>query len=305
MNREVPFPSVADIGYLGLYPLVFLGVLLMPQAPLKISQRIRLSIDLLMGIGALALVSWQLVLREPLADGGLSSLADTIGLAYPFSDLLIAFAVLALILRGGRGLSTVSLLLLGCGFLSIALSDSLYTYLTQLGIYSSGSYIDSGWLVGYNLVTVSAVLAAGRGVNFDQVSHDESAVSPGLASMVVYAPLLPLVALVVIEGNWSNSGTILFTGFLGVLFLAFVRQVMTAVENQSLNQQLRKLTEEMKTTIQTQRLDILRQRDEIRHQERILSAASESRPESGVQATPSKQIGVDVRESDLPRRDAK
>jgi hypothetical protein len=30
MGGEVPFPSAADVGYLGIYPPVFLGLLLMP-----------------------------------------------------------------------------------------------------------------------------------------------------------------------------------------------------------------------------------------------------------------------------------
>ncbi len=278
MEREVPFPSVADVGYLGLYPLAFVGLLLMPQAPISASRRLKLVFDVLVPIGALALISWHLILRDLLADSGASSLADVIGLAYPFSDLVVAGAVLILVLRGGRTLSTVSLLVLGLGFLAIAFSDSFYTYLTQVGDYASGSYIDIGWLAGYNLVAVSAILSASRNVNFDRAQRDEE--SQGSVWQVVgsYSVVLPLALLILIDSGRSGEGEIVLAGFLVIALLAGVRQLLTIAENQSLNHQLRELAGQMKTKIQTQRMDLLKQSDETRQKDALFSQAFHAGP---------------------------
>ena len=113
LDIEVPFPSVSDIGYLGAYPSVFVGLLLMPLAPATGMRRVKLTLDVLIGMAAIAVVSWNFIIVPLLENGSGSILADAIGLAYPFADLGIVFAVLVLMARAAPGSSINCLLLLG------------------------------------------------------------------------------------------------------------------------------------------------------------------------------------------------
>lgn len=62
LGSEVPFPSVSDIGYLGAYPLVFVGLLLMPLAPATGRRRMKLTLDVLIGLAAIAVLSWNFII---------------------------------------------------------------------------------------------------------------------------------------------------------------------------------------------------------------------------------------------------
>ena len=66
---DVPFPSVADIGYLGLPPLAAAGLLFLPQSAQSLAGRARTILDGLMVASSLLLVSW-VRCSAPLIDAG-------------------------------------------------------------------------------------------------------------------------------------------------------------------------------------------------------------------------------------------
>ncbi len=88
LGREVPFPSIADIGYLLFVPLAAAALLAFPSVPRRLSSRIRTVLDGLLIACALLFMSWMLVLG-PLFDAGGDRLTLTIGLAYPLGDVVI------------------------------------------------------------------------------------------------------------------------------------------------------------------------------------------------------------------------
>ncbi|MDQ1681265.1 MAG: hypothetical protein QOI42_2124, partial [Frankiaceae bacterium] len=86
LHRDVPFPSYADVGYLGFIPLVLLGLVLMPYAELAVATRVRMLLDgLVIGVSIL-LVSWALILQPTLSGASDGWLAKTISVAYPVGD---------------------------------------------------------------------------------------------------------------------------------------------------------------------------------------------------------------------------
>lgn len=254
LGIEVPFPSISDVGYLGAYPAVFLGLLLMPQAPARGMQRAKLTLDVLIGMVAVAVISWNFAVAPLLAEGEGSALADVIGVSYPLADLAIIFAVLVLIARATTVSSTAYLFVLGAAFAATAFSDSLYTYLTQVGDYSTGSYIDIGWLTGYNLVTLSALLCIGPQRRPD-ARPTESQTASFWRSAALYAGVVPLGALVLLDGE-----TLLTAGVLCVVALMFTRQLLTIHENIALNRQLAELTVDLEVRVKEQMLQLLRSR---------------------------------------------
>ena len=63
LGREVPFPSLADVGYLAAVPLAAAGLLSLPFAARSMAGRLRLVLDGLMIAASLLLTSWIFVLN--------------------------------------------------------------------------------------------------------------------------------------------------------------------------------------------------------------------------------------------------
>jgi diguanylate cyclase (GGDEF)-like protein len=155
----VPFPSLADAGFLGLVPLILLGVLLYPIVQGRALSTLRGILDGLILCGSLLAISWVLVLGTAYAKGGSNLLGEAIGLTYPIADVAIIAAALSVLSRTGRSYRVMILLLIG-GMCALALSDSSFVYLTQTTSYSSGLVVDAGWVAGFFVIGLSALWPA-------------------------------------------------------------------------------------------------------------------------------------------------
>jgi hypothetical protein len=157
-GRDVPFPSLADVGYLATVPLAVAALLIFPTAPQRAAAQARTVVDGLVIGSALLIVSWIVALGPVVRSGGSGLLADVIGIAYPLGDVIMATIVLFAMARSrlGSPLGRVTLLLLCGGLLAAAVSDSGFSYLALQDAYASGNRIDVGWFLGYLLIFVSA-----------------------------------------------------------------------------------------------------------------------------------------------------
>jgi hypothetical protein len=157
-GRDVPFPSLADVGYLITVPLAVAALLIFPTAPQRLAAQVRTVVDGLVIGASLLIVSWVLALGPIVRSGGTGVLADVIGIAYPLGDVIMATIVLFAIARTrlGSPLGRATLLLLCGGILAAAVSDSGFNYLALQEAYASGSRIDVGWFLGYLMVFLAA-----------------------------------------------------------------------------------------------------------------------------------------------------
>ena len=147
LGQPVPFPSVADAGFLGAVPFAVLGVLLFPAAPAQAASRLGALLDGLIIAGSLLVVSWATVLGTVYRGGSGSLLSQAIGLAYPIGDVIIATIALLLVRRAprdGRG----PLLLLAAGLLANLVADSSFALLTTANAYGPVQASDTGCLSG-------------------------------------------------------------------------------------------------------------------------------------------------------------
>ena len=99
LGREVPFPSLADVGYLAAVPLAAAALLSLPFAAQNAAGRFRQVLDGQLIAASLLLISWVLVLNtlfQADADNGLS---QAISLAYPIGDVVVGTIVLFLATR--------------------------------------------------------------------------------------------------------------------------------------------------------------------------------------------------------------
>ncbi|HWJ53257.1 MAG TPA: hypothetical protein VNT24_07785, partial [Propionibacteriaceae bacterium] len=86
--HQSPFPSVADGFYLGGYPVLAVGLLVLIRG--RISGRDRAGlIDAAIIATGLGLLSWTFVMKPIAADPSLSLTERLISLAYPLGDVLL------------------------------------------------------------------------------------------------------------------------------------------------------------------------------------------------------------------------
>ena len=194
LQVEVPYPSWADVGYLAGTPLAVAAFACHPAAHRRHAAQLLPLLDGIAVASALLFVSWTLVLGPLWSQNGGMLLGDLVAVAYPFGDVvLLVLVVLALrnLEPGNRAATTI---LLG-GLIVMAVTDTGYTYLAQVGAYSSGDLIDAGWFASYLAIAVAAILDerpidAGRSASTSPVSALAPTV-PVLVALVVIAVELP------------------------------------------------------------------------------------------------------------------
>jgi diguanylate cyclase (GGDEF)-like protein/PAS domain S-box-containing protein len=242
LGRDVPFPSIADIGYLGFVPLAAAGLLAFPNVPTRLSSRVRAVLDGLLIASALLFMSWMLVLG-PLYKAGGDPFPLTIGLAYPLGDVVI----LTLLLFASRHKSQTasfgrtSWLLLFAGLFAFAVSDSGFVYLTNNGSYASGSLIDIGWFCAFAAIFVAGTMRS----RVEAPPSPDDDVPDRFAVLVPYAPVVLAVALGGAALAFGDGlERFLEWNLLALLILAVIRQVAALLENVSLTNHLEQRVQE-------------------------------------------------------------
>ena len=158
----IPVPSIADAGYLALYPLVFAGLCLLLSARVEGAPR-TLWVDGLTAALAAGALSATVVLQTVLDTVGGSTLSVATNLAYPIGDLiLLAVVVAAFALRGWRADRTWTLL--GVGIVLFWIADSYYLVTVAKETYAYPSLFDEGWTACLVLFSVAAWQPATRTV---------------------------------------------------------------------------------------------------------------------------------------------
>jgi diguanylate cyclase (GGDEF)-like protein len=160
---EYPFPSVSDALYIGAYPLLAAGLLLMRGRGIA-HDRAGLIDPLIVATGV-GVVFWTFLLG-PVADAhGLSLAQRLVNVAYPITDVLL-LVVLArfLLLPGGSGrrLPAYHLVVAGLSLLLVSdvVSDALAlsgVYEVVAGIYEPVALVEAGWLLSYVLLGTAAL----------------------------------------------------------------------------------------------------------------------------------------------------
>src|SRR5829696_2691726 len=252
LHQPPPVPSLADVGFLGVYPFLLLGILLLPAHPLPVASRTRIALDGLMIMTAALTFSWYFILAPVIQQGAGTALAKVVSAAYPLAGLLMIACLLILALRPGERNLRPAVRLLALGLALVVVADSNFAYQTLHDAYATGTLPDLGWSLGYMLVALGAYVArlvpTGEATTSpDEPSNTPRAESP-LAEQRVWPSLLPYVlapavgTLVVYAWRHSAGSDSLVAGvYIGgalLIGLVLLRQVLTIVENARLYNRL-------------------------------------------------------------------
>lgn len=153
LGGQAPYPSPADVAYIGAYPVFLAGVFALTRG----WGRPRLG-DILDAIivavagGALSV----LVLVAPMFTSFKSiDLGALASLAAPVGDLLLLVGVTQLLFRTRARNTAVRCVT--AALIATLVADAVYSYLQAKGVYESGMPVDAGWLIAYGLWGIAAL----------------------------------------------------------------------------------------------------------------------------------------------------
>lgn len=224
---QVPFPSFADAGYLSAVPLVLAGVLCFPVSHERIGSQVRNVLDGLIIAGALLVLSWNTVLGAVYHAGANGTLAMVLSLLYPLSDVAILSMVLLRVRSAPIG-GSAPLLLLACGLVAAAVSDSAFAYLTATNTYGNGSVFDAGWIAGYLLVALGALCAIAQRTE----GLARTVPMSRARSLLPYPAVAAAMAMILVE-RFTTGGLSDFTlvTMLALVALVLMRQYLVIGDN--------------------------------------------------------------------------
>ena len=223
LGVDVPFPSLADVGFLTAVPFAIAGVLAFSTQNRGTSTHWRVWLDGSIIALSLTVAGWAMGLRDVYLSSGASVTDRLIGLAYPLGDVLVA-TVLVLAIRRATSRQTGRMLLLLGGLLANSIADSTFAYLSAAGAFTvRGSVVDTGWVVGYLMIALAAMWPSDRTddvvdrapIDVWQVALPWVGVGIAAATIAVQASL----------GHLPDAFTVTLACILGLLVM--VSQVMT------------------------------------------------------------------------------
>ncbi len=243
---QPPFPSLADIGYSSLPPLVFIGLLLQPSSGSG-RRRLLVLLDSLIAMGSMLAIAWYLLLGSLALASMENPLAKFLGLYYPTSDIPLLTCVVLLLLRGRGRLyqataRRISLLLVGLGLCFFVTSDFIFNVQQNAGAYVDGTWVDLGWPLGMLTIGLAAYLrrilpATSPDLLEQRIRRRAERVTFGPEQLVPYLLVALLFVVLVINVLSSDDGQralrpVLLFATIGVVGLVLVRQILTIVDNE-------------------------------------------------------------------------
>jgi diguanylate cyclase (GGDEF)-like protein/PAS domain S-box-containing protein len=145
LGQENPYPSLADVFYLAMYPIMATGLQLLVRY--RTGGRDRGSLlDALSLTVALGLLSWIFLIEPHVSSTELTWLERATSIAYPLGDVALLAVLARLLISSGRDRAAV---LLGAGTAALLVSDVLYGLSQLQGSWQIGSWYDLGWVIFY------------------------------------------------------------------------------------------------------------------------------------------------------------
>ena len=229
LHTPVPFPSLADAGYLS-GNLCAVAAVAAFGVSITRSSRARSVLDASLIAGSVFLVSWTLVLGSLYRESGGSFYLQAVGLSYPVLDVIIV-SLVVFVASGASAQTRVPLALIGLSMLGWAFSDTSFAYLTLIGTYRSGHAFDAGWIGGDALLALTALGAA-----LSRTSAPETVTKRAVLAWRVSLPYIVAgVALVVGVGAQVTRGAIdpfILIGLMALFVVVVARQFVTVIEQQ-------------------------------------------------------------------------
>lgn len=232
-GRSVPFPSLADIGFLCSIPLAAAALLTFSAGFGGRAGRVRMLMDGIIIALSLLGITWIFVLGPLLAQEHVSWLERALGIAYPVGDVAIGSIVLAALART-RWRESAPFMLIALATIALAVADSSFLYLTPQDGYTTGSLIDLGWIGAYICITLAALHPNSGKMRIEGPTQ----VSVGRLALPYGALVFFLAVTAWKQLDDGRVSAFLIVNGLAIVLLISVRQFFAIAENRQLSEQL-------------------------------------------------------------------
>ncbi len=222
-----PFPSLADVFYLGFYPPTYLALALLVRHRLS---RFNASVwldGLSLSLAAASLGA-AVLLEVVIHDTHGTLLAEAVNLAYPIGDIVLVALVVGVFGISGRrpGPSWAAI---GSALALSALADAIYLYQSADDSYVSGTVLDALWPIALILLAIAAWSAPSRRLT-TRLEGRPHAATPLLCGLVALAVLVDSY----VERRNAVGVALAATAVVTVV----VRAVLTFRENTEINEHM-------------------------------------------------------------------
>ncbi len=217
------YPSVADAGFIGFYPLLYVGIVLLLRSRARsIAGTLWLDgVTAALAAAALgAAVLVELVLES--TEGSTSTVVTN--LSYPLGDVLLLSAVFGVFsLTGWR--PGHRWLLLGLGTLATTAADAVYLFQSAAGTYVEGTWVDILWPAAMLLIASAAWASDMSGEGLEVEGRPLLAV-PAICALVSTG--------ILVYDHFRTVNALAIVLATAALLLVIVRLAMTFRENRRL-----------------------------------------------------------------------
>jgi len=137
-----PFPSLADVFYLAMYPLLSAGLIMMVRSRRRRDGDSGALLDALIITSGLGVLSWMYLIQPYVHAANMTIFSKLTSIAYPLGDILTLCVILHLVMGGGTRNTSLRLLVLGA--LGVLVADCIYGWIQLHGSWKVGTYSPAG-----------------------------------------------------------------------------------------------------------------------------------------------------------------
>lgn len=235
-GTQAPFTTVAAIGFVASVPFAIAGSL---AFGFRHGSRIPLLVRILDAVTvglALMLICWVPVLEDVFNASSFSLGGEAMSLSIPVGDLLVVTLLWSAVASSAFRMR-FSLIAVGLGFIAISGGDLVLADLAARGIFVSGGLLDLLWTGGFLVIAIGAGLEVAPLRLGQAVSA--AAVPRRMAIWVPFmcATLAGAIALADFHSSKTIDSVTLY-GVVAIMTLAIIRQLIEAVANRGLIEEL-------------------------------------------------------------------
>jgi signal transduction histidine kinase len=224
-GRPLPFPSVADVPYLGVSPTIIAGLLLLIRQRKRGADWASLMDSLVIGIG-IGLLSWIFLMAPYAHDASLTAPVKLTAIAYPLMYLLLLSVAVRLAFAGGKRTRAIYLII--ASICVLFATDGVYGWLQLHGGYRPGSLLDGGWILFY-LLFGAAALHPSMAVATEPTAPRVRLTRTRLAALAVATFAAPVTGLL---GKTTTSDRVVIAGSAIIVFGLVLLRMVGLVQRQ-------------------------------------------------------------------------
>lgn len=211
-----PYPSLADIGYLGIYPCLMVAV----QDLLHLQPNRKPDPDVALDAGLVtftaAALAYEFLLAPVLQSGG-RILAIITSIAWACGGVAVLWVILRQMVRR-RGFPIGTAGLLTAGLVVFCATNPLYARRALLGTFAPGGILDLGWNAGLLLIAAAASLAPGAWRASGDIERGLSSDTTRAIAVLIAVAGIALLAIVGAAGPRDSGVTALWVA-VGIVIL--------------------------------------------------------------------------------------